>query len=66
MKQISLETLKGVEEMDLSLDWTSWYGKLVEGLGSSEKGYSWNYATTTKYEVKILILAFIPQVNDKG
>ncbi|WP_016729752.1 ISH3 family transposase [Saccharolobus islandicus] len=66
VKQISLETLKGVKEIELSIDWTTitWYGKPVEGLGSSEKGYSWNYATaTTKYEGKILILAFIPQVN---
>jgi len=36
----------------------------VKGLGSSEKGSSWNYATaTTKYKGKVILLAFIPQVN---
>jgi len=36
----------------------------VKGLGSSEKGNSWNYATaTTKYNGKVLLLAFITQVN---
>ena len=34
----------------------------MKGLGSSEKGNSWNYATT-KYNGKVLLLAFIPQVN---
>ena len=42
-RKISLEVLKGVNEIDLSIDWTTktWYGKPVKGLGSSEKGYSW-------------------------
>lgn len=65
-RKISLEILKGVNEIDLSIDWTTktWYGKPVKGLGSSEKGNSWNYATaTTKYKGKVLLLAFIPQVN---
>ncbi|ACP34751.1 transposase IS4 family protein [Sulfolobus islandicus L.S.2.15] len=65
-RKISLEVLKGVKEIDLSIDWTTktWYGKPVKGLGSSEKGNSWNYATaTTKYKGKVLLLAFIPQVN---
>jgi len=65
-RKISLEVLKGVKEIDLSIDWTTktWYGRPVKGLGSSEKGYSWNYATaTTKYKGKVLLLAFIPQVN---
>ncbi|ADB86757.1 ISH3 family transposase [Saccharolobus islandicus] len=65
-RKISLEVLKGVNEIDLSIDWTTktWYGKPVKGLGSSEKGNSWNYATaTTKYKGKVLLLAFIPQVN---
>jgi FOG: Transposase and inactivated derivatives len=65
-RKISLEVLKGVKEVDLSIDWTTktWYGKPVKGLGSSEKGSSWNYATaTTKYKGKVLLLAFIPQVN---
>ena len=65
-RKISLEVLKGVKEIDLSIDWTTktWYGKPVKGLGSSEKGSSWNYATaTTKYKGKVLLLAFIPQVN---
>ena len=36
----------------------------MKGLGSSEKGNSWNFATaTTKYKGKVLLLAFIPQVN---
>jgi len=36
----------------------------VKGLGSSEKGNSWNFATaTTKYKGKVLLLAFITQVN---
>ncbi|WP_432517853.1 ISH3 family transposase [Saccharolobus islandicus] len=61
-RKISLEILKGVKEIDLSIDWTTktWYGKPVKG--SSEKGNSWNYATT-KYKGKVLLLAFIPQVN---
>ncbi|ACP35191.1 transposase IS4 family protein [Sulfolobus islandicus L.S.2.15] len=61
-RKISLEVLKGVKEIDLSIDWTTktWYGKPVKG--SSEKGNSWNYATT-KYKGKVLLLAFIPQVN---
>jgi IS4 transposase len=65
-RKISLEVLKGVKEVDLSIDWTTktWYGRPVKGLGSSEKGYSWNYATaTTKYKGRVLLLAFIPQVN---
>ncbi|BAB67036.1 ISH3-like element ISSto14 family transposase [Sulfurisphaera tokodaii] len=66
MRKISLETLKGVKEIDISIDWTTktWYGKQVKGLGTSEKGNSWNHATaTTKYGGKILLLAFITQVN---
>jgi IS4 transposase len=66
VRKISLEVLKGVKEIDLSIDWTTktWYGKPVKGLGSSEKGNSWNYATaTTKYKGKVLLLAFIQQVN---
>ena len=36
----------------------------MEGLGSSENGSSWNYATaTTKYDGKVLLLAFVTQVN---
>jgi FOG: Transposase and inactivated derivatives len=66
VRKISLEVLKGVKEVDLSIDWTTktWYGRPVKGLGSSEKGSSWNYATaTTKYNGKVLLLAFIQQVN---
>ncbi|BFI74260.1 hypothetical protein YN1HA_19860 [Sulfurisphaera ohwakuensis] len=66
VKQISLEALKGVEEIELSIDWTTitWYGKPVQGLGSSEKGYSWNYATaTTNYEKNTYILAYVSQIN---
>ncbi|ACP46782.1 transposase IS4 family protein [Sulfolobus islandicus Y.G.57.14] len=61
-RKISLEILKGVNEIDLSIDWTTktWYGKPVKA--SSEKGNSWNYATT-KYKGKVPLLAFIPQVN---
>ena len=46
VRKISLEVLKGVREIDLSIDWTTktWYGRPVEGLGSSEEGNSWNYA----------------------
>ncbi|SAI85526.1 ORF1 in transposon ISC1225 [Saccharolobus solfataricus] len=49
MRRISMEILKGVKEVDISIDWTTktWYGKPVEGLGSSAKGNSWNYATAT-------------------
>ena len=36
----------------------------MKGLGSSERGNSWNYATaTTKYKGRVLLLAFIQQVN---
>jgi len=36
----------------------------VKGPGSSERGNSWNYATaTTKYKGRVLLLAFIQQVN---
>ncbi|AAK41631.1 ISH3 family transposase [Saccharolobus solfataricus] len=66
MRRISMEILKGVKEVDISIDWTTktWYGKPVEGLGSSAKGNSWNYATaTTKYQNMVLLLAFVPQVN---
>ncbi|AWR98588.1 ISH3 family transposase [Metallosphaera hakonensis JCM 8857 = DSM 7519] len=65
MRRISMEMLKGVKEVDVSIDWTTktWYGKPVNGLGSS-KGSSWNYATaTTKYQGMVLLLAFVPQVN---
>jgi len=43
-----LEVLKGVKEIDLSIDRATktWYGKPVKGLGSSERGSSRNYATT--------------------
>jgi putative transposase len=35
-----------------------WYGKPMKGLGSSEKGSSWNYATaTTKYKGRVILLA---------
>ena len=39
-RKISLETLKGVKEIDVSIDWTTktWYGRPVGGLGSSEEG----------------------------
>ncbi len=49
MRRISLEVLKGVKEVDISIDWTTktWYGRPVEVLGSSERGNSWNYATAT-------------------
>jgi putative transposase len=63
---MSLETLKGVREIDLSIDWTTktWYGRPVGGLGSSEEGNSWNYATaTTKFNGKVFLLAFVTQVN---
>jgi len=49
---ISAKMLEGARGMDLSLDRTGtrYYGKYVEGPGSGDKGYSWNYATaTTKY-----------------
>ena len=36
----------------------------MKGPGSSERGNSWNYATaTTKYKGRVLLLAFIQQVN---
>ncbi|QPG50007.1 DUF4322 domain-containing protein [Saccharolobus solfataricus] len=65
-KKISLKVLKGVKEIDLSIDWTTktWYGRPVGGLGSSEEGNSWNYATaTTKFNGKVLLLAFVTQVK---
>ncbi|ACP47628.1 ORF1 in transposon ISC1225 [Sulfolobus islandicus Y.N.15.51] len=65
-RKISLKVLKGVKEIDLSIDWTTktWYGKPVKGLGSSEEGNSWNYATaTTKFNGKVLLLAFVTQVK---
>ena len=48
-RKISLKVLKGVREIDVSIDWTTktWYGRPVGGLGSSEEGNSWNYATAT-------------------
>ncbi|AAK42831.1 First ORF in transposon ISC1225 [Saccharolobus solfataricus P2] len=66
MRRISMEMLKGVKEVDISIDWTTktWYGKPVKGLGSSAKGNSYNYATaTTKYKGMVLFLVFVPQVN---
>jgi IS4 transposase len=65
-RKISLKVLKGVREIDLSIDWTTktWYGRPVGGLGSSEEGNSWNYATaTTKFNGKVLLLAFVTQVK---
>ena len=64
-RKISLKVLKGVKEIDLSIDWTTktWYGKTVEGLGSSEEGNSRNYATATTKDGKVLLLAFITQMN---
>jgi len=64
-RKMSLEVLKGVREIDLSIDWTTktWYGKTVGGLGSSEEGSSWNYATATTKDGKVLLLAFVTQVN---
>jgi len=65
-RKMSLKVLKGVREIDLSIDWTTktWYGRPVGGLGSSEEGSSWNYATaTTKCNGKVLLLAFVTQVN---
>ncbi|XDF43701.1 ISH3 family transposase [Saccharolobus solfataricus] len=65
-RKISLKVLKGVKEIDLSIDWTTktWYGRPVGGLGSSEEGNSWNYATaTTKFNGKVLLLAFVTQVK---
>ncbi|WP_338598227.1 ISH3 family transposase [Sulfolobus tengchongensis] len=61
IQKIALEQLKGVEEVNISIDWTGikYWGKKVEGLGSGEKGYQWNYATaTTKHNDKTIILAF--------
>jgi hypothetical protein len=65
VRKISLEVLKGVKEIDLSIDWTTktWYGKTVGGLGSSEEGNSWNYATATTKDGKVLLLAFVTQVK---
>ncbi|WP_048087682.1 ISH3 family transposase [Metallosphaera yellowstonensis] len=65
VRKISLKVLKGVREIDLSIDWTTktWYGRPVEGLGSSEEGSSWNYATATTKDGKVLLLAFITQVK---
>jgi hypothetical protein len=62
IRKVSLQTLKGVKCIEISIDWTSieHCGRL--GLSSSEKGHSWNYATKTKYRGKILLLAFVPQV----
>jgi len=63
-RKMSLKVLKGVREIDLSIDWTTktWNGKTVGGLGSSEEGSSWNYATaTTKFDGKVLLLAFVTQ-----
>jgi IS4 transposase len=50
VRKISLEVLKGVKEVDLSIDWTTktWYGKPVKGLGSSEKGNSYGQSTQNK------------------
>jgi putative transposase len=65
-RKISLQILKGVKEIEISIDRTSieYHGKPVLGLSSSEKGYSWNCATaTTKYRDKTLLLAFVPQVK---
>ncbi len=66
VRGISAKMLEEVRRIDLSLDWTGirYYGKYVEGLGSGDKGYSWNYATaTTKYRGRILLLAFSPYVR---
>jgi len=66
VRGISAKMLEGARRIDLSLDWTGirYYGKYVEGLGSGDKGYSWNYATaTTKYRGRILLLAFSPYVR---
>jgi hypothetical protein len=63
IRKISLQILKGVKGIKISIDWTSikYYGMPVLGLSSSENGYSWNYAT--KYRDKVLLLAFVPQVK---
>ncbi|EHP71246.1 hypothetical protein MetMK1DRAFT_00000550, partial [Metallosphaera yellowstonensis MK1] len=65
VRKMSLETLKGVKEIDLSIDWTTktWYGRPVGGLGSSEEGSSWNYATATTKDGKVLLLAFVTLVK---
>ncbi|EHP70394.1 hypothetical protein MetMK1DRAFT_00008960 [Metallosphaera yellowstonensis MK1] len=65
VRKISLKVLKGVKEIDLSIDWTTktWYGRPVGGLGSSEEGSSWNYATATTKDGKVLLLAFVTQVK---
>ncbi|QXJ30920.1 hypothetical protein J5U21_00569 [Saccharolobus shibatae] len=38
VRKISLDTLKGEKEIDISIDWTTktWYGKPVEGLGKGK------------------------------
>jgi IS4 transposase len=61
IKTISVKELGGRKRVKISIDWTSieYKGKPVEGLGGSEKGYAWNYATaTTRVKGKTLILAF--------
>lgn len=61
IKTISAKELGGRKRVKISIDWTSieYKGKPVEGLGGSEKGYAWNYATaTTRVKGKTLILAF--------
>lgn len=61
VQEVAREVLKGVEEVDVSVDWTGvkYWGERVEGLGSGDKGYQWNYATaTTDYNGKTVILAF--------
>jgi len=66
VRGISAKMLEGARRIDLSLDWTGirYYGKYVEGLGSGDEGYPWNYATaTTKYRGRILLLAFSPYVR---
>jgi len=66
VRGISAKMLEGARRIDLSLDWTGirYYGNYVDGLGSGDKGYSWNYATaTTKYRGRILLLAFSPYVR---
>ncbi len=65
VRKMSLKVLKGVREIDVSIDWTTktWYGRPVGGLGSSEEGNSWNYATATTKDGKVLLLAFIAQVK---
>ena len=40
VRKMSLETLKGVKEIDVSIDWTTktWYGKTVGGSGVRRRG----------------------------